>query len=108
MRQDRRSTPLLAGLHDSNGYENTVNARHNGSLGTLEGSVETAAAANERVLPSAGQDSHIGIVDGASGGNVRITGSDRGTRKGAASAALLGPLTRRSENPDGPDTKNIK
>ena len=98
----RCSTLLFAGLHDSDGHENTVDARHNGSLGILEGSVETVAAANERVSPAERQDAHVGIVDGASGDDVRIAGSDRGPREGAAPAASLGtlPSTHCSETPD--------
>ena len=94
MRQDRRSTPLLAGLHDSDGREDIAHTRHNGYLKTIEGSVETAPTADERVLLATRQYIHVGIVDGANVDDVRIAGSDCGPREGAASAVSLGLTTR--------------
>ena len=45
--------PLLGNLHDSDEREDTVDARHEGFLGTLQGSVDTAAGADGRVLTAA-------------------------------------------------------
>ena len=58
---------ILAGPHDDDRREEDDDARHDGSLGTLEGGQETDAAANERVSPAAGQDTHVRIGDGSSG-----------------------------------------
>ena len=66
---------LLAGLRDANGRKDAIDTRHNrslGSLGALEGSEETDAAADGHVSAAAGQDTHVGIGDGSSGDGARI------------------------------------
>ena len=54
---------LLAGLRGADGREDAVNARYNGSLGTLDSGEETLS-------PAAGQDAHAGIRDEANGDGV--------------------------------------
>ena len=44
---------LLAGLRDTDGSGDAVDARYNGSIGTLEGGEETAAATDAGVSPAA-------------------------------------------------------
>ena len=86
----------------ADGPENAVDARRKGSLGTLEGSEETAATTGGRILPAARQDAHIGI-----GTEPAVTMSDSqdraaGTKQseGTAPATSLGPSTRRPETLD--------
>ena len=43
------------------GIEDSVDACHEGFLGTLEGSKETAATADERVSPAVREGAHIRI-----------------------------------------------
>ena len=71
---------IIAGLRNTNGYEDAVNAHHIRLLQTLKGVKETAPAANGRVLLAVGQDAHVGIRDGASDNNVQIPGSDCGCK----------------------------
>ena len=61
---------VLAGLRNTNGREDAVNAHHNRLLRTLKGVKETAAAANGRVLLALGQDAHVRIRDKASDNGV--------------------------------------
>ena len=86
----------------ADGPENAGEARREGSLGTLEGSEETAATAGGHILPAARQDAHIGI-----GTDPEVTTSESRDRtagakqsEGTASATSLGPSSPRPETPD--------
>ena len=102
MPQLRRTTSLLAGLRNSDRHEDTINARPIRYIRTLEGSLEPAADADGRVLPSAGEDADVRIRDGANSDGFRIAGSDRIPRDGAVSGGIAGAVDAALRNP-GPD-----